>query len=505
LEKPRHLIVCAESGVQVGTGHVMRCLALAQAWKRAGGAVTFLVREGLPEIEERIRMEGVALEMLPEDFGPSPEAFVRAMLGTGATLAVLDGYSFGASEQAALSGAGIRVLTLDDYGHATDYPVQWVLNQNAYAAPAMYARMNADTRLLLGPAYALLRDEFLPWAAWKRTIPDRARKILVTIGGSDPDNASAQILSSLELLDRKDLEVVLVVGSANPHWKDVQAASERCSVPVRVARAVQDMPALMAWADAAVAGAGVTSYELCYMGLPSLLLIVAENQRRTAERLSQLGAAANAGTTREFRVEAFASQLQALIESSKRREAMSLIARELVDGLGSERVRAALLDRELRLRLVRETDCRLLFEWANDPVARAASFHGAEISWEDHVCWFRERLQDPQSIIYIGENAAGEPVGLVRFQIKGVRAVLSVNVAPEFRGQGWGRGLIAFGTRSMVRTGSVRRVDALVKPDNQASVRLFEASGYRRAGIERVADQEALLYTWECGNGNYAI
>ncbi len=503
MEKPGHLIICAECGIQVGTGHVMRCLALAQAWKRVGGAVTFLVREGLPGIEERIRAEGILLETLPNDCGSSPEAFVRAALRAGSPIAVLDGYRFGAREQAELSEAGIRVLTIDDYGHANDYPVRWVLNQNAYAAPEMYNRTNA--RLLLGPAYALLRDEFLPWVGWKRAIPDRARKILITIGGSDPDNASEQILQSLAFPERKnkDLEVVLVVGSGNPHLAALQAASERCAVPVRIARSVQDMPALMAWADVAIAGAGVTSYELCYMGLPSLLLIVAENQRRIAERLSELGAATNAGTPREFCGEFFAGQLQAFVESSQWRGAMSHGARELVDGLGSERVRAALLDRELRLRLVREGDCRLLFEWAVDPVARVASFHSVAISWEDHARWFAERLQDPHSVIYIGENAAGEAVGLVRFQIKGDSAVLSVNVAPEFRGQGWGRELIAFSTRSLVRVRSVRRIDALVKPGNQASVRLFETSGFRRAGSERVADQDALLFTWECGNGTH--
>jgi UDP-2,4-diacetamido-2,4,6-trideoxy-beta-L-altropyranose hydrolase len=501
LEKPGHLIICAECGIQVGTGHVMRCVALAQAWKRAGGAVTFLMREGLAGLDERIRAEGILLETLPKEGGVSPEAFVRAVLRAGSPIAVLDGYSFGAREQAALSGAGIRVLTVDDYGHATDYPVRWVLNQNAYAAPEMYTRTNADSKLLLGPAYALLRDEFVPWLGWKRSIPDRARKILITIGGSDPDNASEQVFQSLEFLERKDLEVVLVVGSGNRHLEALQAASERCLVPVSIARRVQDMPALMAWADVAIAGAGVTSYELCYMGLPSLLLVVAENQRRIAERLSELGVAVNAGRSREFRGELFAEQLQALIESSERRGAMSHGARELVDGLGSERVRAALLDRELRLRFVRESDCRSLFEWADDPVVRAASLHSAAISWEDHSRWFAERLHDPHSVIYMGENAAGKAVGLVRFQIRGESAVLSVSVAPEFRGQSWGRELIAFSTRSLTRAFSVRRVDALVKPDNQASIRLFEASGFRRAGIERVADQDALLFTWVCGNG----
>jgi RimJ/RimL family protein N-acetyltransferase len=365
----------------------------------------------------------------------------------------------------------------------------------------MYSLTRADTRLLLGPTYALLRDEFLPWIGWKRSIPEQARKILITLGGSDPDNVSEQILQSLTFLESKDLEVVLVVGSGNPHVQALQAASERCPVPVRIARDVQDMPVLMAWADVAIAGAGVTSYELCYMGLPSLLLVVAENQRRVAERLSELGVAVHAGTAREFRRELFAEQLNALIESPQRRGAMCHGARELVDGLGSERVRAALLNRELRLRSARESDCRLLFDWANDPVARAASFHSAAISWEGHTRWFAERLQDPQSAICIGENVAGEPMGLVRFQIHGENAVLSVSVAPKFRGEGWGRELIAFAARSLARTRLVRRVEALVKPDNQASVRLFEASGFRRAGRERVADQDALLFVWECGNG----
>jgi UDP-2,4-diacetamido-2,4,6-trideoxy-beta-L-altropyranose hydrolase len=499
LEKPGHLIICAECGIQVGTGHVMRCLALAQVWKRAGGVVTFLIREGLAGIEERIRAEGVLLKTLPQEHESSPEAFVDAVLSSDAPIAVLDGYSFGAHEQEELSKARIRVLTIDDYGHATAYPVRWVLNQNSYAVPEMYTGTNA--RLLLGPAYALLRDEFLPWIGWKRSIPDRARKILITIGGSDPHNTSTQIVQSIKLLGNADLEVVLVVGGGNPHGDALLEAMVRCPVAVRMVRNVQDMPALMAWADVAISGAGVTSYELCYMGLPSLLLIVAENQRRIAEDLSELGAVVNAGTTQGFRGELFAGQLRSLIEDSERRGAMSREGRELVDGMGSGRVRAALVDRELELRSARESDRQLLFEWAVDPVTRAASFHSDAISWEGHSRWFAERLQDPHSAIYIGENAAHEAVGVVRFQIEGENALLSVNVAPKFRGEGWSRELIAFSTRSLVRARAVRRIEAFVKPENQVSIRLFEASGFRQVGRERVAGQDALLFTWECGNG----
>ncbi len=515
MKKPEHLIVCAECGIQVGTGHVMRCLALAQAWRRAGGFVTFLMREGLAALAERIRAEGVALQTVPGESGGSAEDFVRAAIDAGCPLAVLDGYGFGATEQAAISGVGMRVLTIDDYGHASDYPVRWVLNQNAYATPEMYGRGNRDSTLLLGPRYALLREEFSPWVGWKRAIPERAGKILVTIGGSDADNVSEKILQSLTLLKRShgestgDPEAILVVGSGNPHLQSLQTAVDRCPVPVRMMRNVQDMPALMAWADVAIAGAGVTAYELCYMGLPSILLIAAENQRRTAERLAELGMAVNAGTAREFRAELFAGHLQALLESSERRAAMSGRARELVDGLGSERVRAALVERQLHLRLVRENDCQQLYEWARDRVARAASFHSAPISWAEHSRWFGERMQDPQSVIYIGERideaAGGEAVGLVRFQLRDGEAVLSVNVAPRFRGEGWGRELILFSTRILSREHSVRHIHAFVKPENQASVGLFEASGFRRNGNERIAGQDAHIFTLDGGKGTNGV
>jgi RimJ/RimL family protein N-acetyltransferase len=297
-----------------------------------------------------------------------------------------------------------------------------------------------------------------------------------------------------------DLQIRVVVGGSAENWSGVAEAADRFPGRVEVMSNVANMAELMAWADLAIAGAGTTCWEMCLLGLPSILVVVAANQRFIAEHLATIGAAVNAGPAESLDGSSLAQITAELLEDGDRRGKMSQSARQLVDGLGSERVRAALLDRELGLRLVRESDRRLLFEWADDPVARAASFHSAAISWEDHARWFAERLQDRQSVIYIGENTSDEAVGLVRFQIKGENAVLSVNVAPEFRGQGWGRELIAFSINSLVRERSVRRVDAFVKPDNRASVRLFEASGFRRAGTERVADQDALLFTWESGN-----
>lgn len=495
------LLVRADAAVTSGTGHVMRCLALAQAWQHAGGDVIFAMAQSTVAIQERLRSEPVKVVAIHGVPGSAEDMqqTIDAALFHKAEWLVVDGYHFDAHYVSELQNV-LSLLVIDDNGELESYSSELVLNQNVHARAEMYAKRAPRTRLLLGPRYALLRNEFTAYRNWARKVPERGTRILLTMGGSDPQGLTPRILSALADLSIDNLQIRVVVGGSAENRSGVAEKAGRFPGRVEVMSNVANMAESMVWADLAIAGAGTTCWEMCLLGVPAILVVVAENQRFIAEHLARIGAAINAGPAESLDCSFLAQITAELLGSDDRRLEMSQSAMQLVDGLGSDRVRAALLDRELSLRLVRESDCRLLFAWADDPVARAASFHSAAISWENHSRWFAERLQDPQSVIYIGENAADEPVGLVRFQIKGESALLSVNVAPEFRGQGWGKELIAFCTRALVRAYSVRRVNAFVKPDNQASVRLFEASGFRRAGKERVADEDALLFTWDCGN-----
>jgi len=498
------LLVRADAAVTSGTGHVMRCLALAQAWQHAGGDVIFAMAQSTVAIQERLRSETVKVVAIHGVPGSAEDMqqTIDAALFHKAEWLVVDGYHFDAHYVSELQNV-LSLLVIDDNGELESYSSELVLNQNVHARAEMYAKRAPSTRLLLGPRYALLRNEFTAYRNWARKVPERGTRILLTMGGSDPKDLTPRILSALADLSIDNLQIRVVVGGSAENRSGVAEKAERFPGRVEVMSNVANMAESMVWADLAIAGAGTTGWEMGLLGVPAILVVVAENQRFIAQHLARIGAAVNAGPAESLDCSFLAQITAELLGSGDRRLEMSQSARQLVDGLGSDRVRAALLDRELSLRLVRESDCRLLFAWADDPVARAASFHSAAISWENHSRWFAERLQDPQSVIYIGENAADEPVGLVRFQIKGESALLSVNVAPEFRGQGWGKELIAFSTRALVRAYSVRRVNAFVKPDNQASVRLFEASGFRRAGKERVADEDALLFTWECGNDTH--
>jgi UDP-2,4-diacetamido-2,4,6-trideoxy-beta-L-altropyranose hydrolase len=496
------LLVRADATVTSGTGHAMRCLALAQAWQDAGGEVVFAMAQSTAAVRARLQSEQIKIVAIDAEPGSDFDAQQTITMTRfhNAEWVVVDGYDFNADYVSELQTVR-PVLLLNDNGETDFYSADLVLNQNIHADADMYVKRSPHTRLLLGPRFTLLRNEFAAYQHWVRKFPDRGTRLLLTMGGSDPKDLTPSVLSALTNLSIDDLQIRVIVGGSAGNWSAVAEIVEKFPGRVELMSNVVNMAELMAWADLAIAGAGTTCWEMCLLGLPAILVVVAENQRLIAEHLTRVGAAVAVGPAESFDCTFLAQITAELLEDKPRRLKMSQLARELVDGLGRDRVRAALLDRELSLRPVRENDCRLLFEWADDPRTRTASFHSAVIPWEDHARWFAEQLQDPNSIIYIGENAAGEPVGLVRFKIHGHSAVLSVNVAPNFRGEGWGRELIAFSTHALVRASSVRRIDAFVKPDNYASVRLFEASGFRCAGMERLANQDALLFTWECANG----
>jgi len=144
---------------------------------------------------------------------------------------------------------------------------------------------------------------------------------------------------------------------------------------------------------------------------------------------------------------------------------------------------------------VREEDCRLLWEWANDPQVRAAAFSSDPISWEDHVKWFASKLNDPNCIIFVALDNDGASVGQIRFDITDEReAEIDVNIDRKRRGLGYGTLLIDKGVEEIFRTTSVRIVHAFIKPDNVSSIRAFEKAKFKKIGLKAVRGHTAIHY-----------
>lgn len=326
----RVLLIRADADERIGVGHAMRCLALAQAWLDAGNETVWLAAHALPEtMLRRYEREGVRVR----EVGQGREAVAEAVRATNADWTVLDGYEFGVEEQLAVKEQGRRLIVVDDDGAAGQYIADIVVDPNVFADKDRYRTLANETRLLLGPSYALLRREILRVGV--TVAPnERRRSVLVSFGGADPAGLS---LVALEALGSTDLDVTLVVGPANASRGRVESAAASFN-NVRVVWDAPDMRTLMDTADLALVAAGGTSLELAHLGVPQLVVVTAENQRRVAQALAERGVARSLGGAGGLGVADIYEAVVALAADPGARRAMRERGMALVDGLGAARV-----------------------------------------------------------------------------------------------------------------------------------------------------------------------
>jgi UDP-2,4-diacetamido-2,4,6-trideoxy-beta-L-altropyranose hydrolase len=478
----RRLVVRADASERIGTGHVMRGLALAQAWRAEGGEAIFALAQGEPAIEARLRHEGFDVVRLAAV--PGSPADVDETLAIAAHWVVVDGYHFAADYLAAIHTAR-RLLVVDDWGHAGHYDADLILNGNGYATPDLYP--STTGQLLLGARYLPLRREFLDAIA-PRATPPVARTILVTLGGADPDNRTQLVVEALRRLTLP-FEARVIIGASNPHGAAVRAAAAGDD-RIGVLDHVREMPALMTWADVAIAGAGTTTWELCALGVPALLLVLADNQAPVAEAVAARGAAIAVGRLENQPPERLASRLDLLMRSEVLRLLLSESGRALVDGRGAMRVVRAMRTVDLHLRPATASDCDLVYRINAHPAVRRWSFTSGAIGLEEHRRWFAAKLANPACRLFIAEDE-GEPVGVLRYDLAGDEATVSIAIDPRWHSRGYGTAVLRAG--SALIGDRAARLRALIKPDNLASIRVFASAGYRPAGETTVNGERALI------------
>ncbi len=446
------LLIRADANAVIGTGHVMRCLALAQAWRDDGGHAVFVMVAPDASVRERLLKEAVEIIEIGEPAGTEADVARTSSIARehDAAWVVVDGYQFGADYQ-----------------------------------------------------YCLLRREFNEWRKWKRQIPSSGHRVLVTMGGSDPENFTARAIEALNLIDDDKLEASVLVGGSNVRFESLERVAAQAGRNISLHRDVSNMADQMAWADVAISAAGTTCWELCLLGLPAIVVDLAENQKPVAQELNRRGCAIHMGGPTDVSAEKLATEVKRLLRSRKDREAMSSRCRQMVDGRGANRVVVALRGRSLRLRPAEAKDSHLLFEWANDALVRAASFSSSGIPWGTHASWFAEKLQHDQSCILIAENEQGTPVGQIRFDTRSDGDLeVGLSIASAWRRQGLAVPLIKQAAELVSDKKNWPRLHAFVKAENLASVKAFEKGGFSRIGIEEVHGNEAvhLIYQRDPSN-----
>ncbi len=453
-----------------------------------GAEVSFLSRElpgHLCDFADSLGFRVIRLQARNSDGVPGEAEFDEmpgSVGGAQVDWLVIDHYGIDAAWEHRARAYCKHILVIDDLAdrrHECDV----LLDQNFSLDPAARYKglLDPSCEVLLGPRYALLRPEFAAAHAAARQRDGKVRRIFVFFGGSDCGGETLKAIEALAALDDDNLSINIVIGRANPHAAAIRRASARlagatCQV------GSNDMAALMAHADLAIGAGGSTTWERCCVGLPSVMVAIADNQIPGSRDLHQAGYALFLGESAEVSASSLTEAIRGLLTDPARVCALSQASSMLVDGYGAKRVANTLWAADIALRRARDEDCIDVFSWRDHPETRRYSNDANEISLEGHRLWYARKLSDPSCEFLIGE-LAGAPIGVLRYDVQGREAMVSIYLVPGQQGRGFGRALLRKGVQwlSTVRP-EIRRLSARVLKGNQRSARAFEAAGFRFDG-----------------------
>ena len=360
----------ADASIQIGTGHVMRCLTLADELRAKGKQCHFISRAHSGHLLEVIRQRGHTVTALPtSQLSPAAENDLASQsahstwLGcdlqietqqTAAILAdmqpdwlVVDHYALDQQWEDSLAPNYRRLLVIDDLAdrpHRCDL----LLDQNLGRQPQDYSRLvPSQCKVLTSPSYALLRPEFAllrPYSLERRHALPILRHLLITMGGVDKHNATGQVLQALKTCALpQETRITVVMGLTAPWLQNIQEMAMRMPWPTEVVVNVNDMAQRMADSDLAIGAAGSTCWERCCLGLPTIMVVLADNQNEAATHLLKAGAA-NSLAFSSLLYQDIYDQLLDFIDNREQLVKMSACAAAITDGFGVERVAAVMGD-----------------------------------------------------------------------------------------------------------------------------------------------------------------
>ncbi|MCG3110387.1 MAG: UDP-2,4-diacetamido-2,4,6-trideoxy-beta-L-altropyranose hydrolase [Candidatus Manganitrophus sp. SB1] len=490
-----------DASIRMGTGHFMRCLTLAEAFRERGVQTQFICREHTGHLLPMLQQKAIPVTVLPApatgDTPPGED--YSAWLGVtqaedaGQTIKVLNGerpdwlvvdhYSLDREWEQRLQPHINKLMVIDDLANRP-HECDLLLDQN-YSAEGeqRYAGLvPGHCKRLVGPRYALMKPEYVAHREFLLPYARKARRVLVFFGGTDPDNITGLALTALSIPELRHLMVDIVVGANNSHVEALQRqAAKRTDTTIHRSR--PSLADLMAQADLAIGAGGVTTWERMCLGLPTLMVTIADNQCPAAEALAAAQLICYVGHSSEISSERISEAIIELVSNPGHLTEMSLQNQLLVDGLGTLRIREVMSPTgtaQTRLRAACEEDVVSYFDWANDPEVRKNAFHTETIPWVTHKEWFAKKLNDPKSHLYVFD-AEGLPVGQIRFDKEGDEARIDYSLDTLVRGRGWGSRLVSLGLELLEKKEAIR-LRAEVKPDNEASRSIFLSLGFTLTG-----------------------
>lgn len=462
MEKPK-VYFRADGNSQMGLGHVIRSLALAEML-RDHFDCHFIIRAPLVTLKEQILAICSSITELPLTEDHLAEAQQIAPKFQASDIVVLDGYHFGTDYQQTIKYRACKLVCIDDI-HAYHFVADVVINHAPGIDSSLYS-VESYTQLYFGFHYALLRKPFRNNAPSQKINTAESDQVLICLGGADPNNDTLEVLRICEQISNIN-NYSLVIGAAYNYLDQLHEFMKVSGLNIKLYQNIlaEEMARLMRNSVIAITTPSTIAIEYLSIGGSLFLRKIAPNQDRIFDYLVENKLA-----------KTFANTPRQLDKFSTDE---LVIQEKYLDGKQQGRFLKIFQELLLSVRPARQADLMLYFSWSNDTITRKQSFNSEPIPLESHKVWFNNKLNDPNTLLYVLELAQ-TPVAQVRFEIKAKVATISYAVDQNYRGRKLG--LMAL-QKSIARFKEMRpdvsSIIGYVKNDNIASLKTFEHLNFK--------------------------
>jgi UDP-2,4-diacetamido-2,4,6-trideoxy-beta-L-altropyranose hydrolase len=471
-----------DGGTDIGMGHVVRCLALAQMLREFFD-IRFIVQETDNTVYQWIEQHGFSYHIIERCNDESNCASLLidalALSAKKGSIVVLDGYNLQTLHQQRLKEEGYRVVAIDDL-HAWHHTAEAIINHAPGLDDSVY-KTETSTRRLLGARYALLRPALLLAATQARTIKP-IKHFLISMGAADTKNFT-QFFAEIIRSQFPNAHIHLLVSTINPNLDKLQtfAKDKADKVSLHLNLSTEEITELLLHTDVVICPASTISMEACATGCTLITGYTAHNQQGILAGLTKANACFSLGNFADLESREVGSQMSRWLCDDFLREKQMQNQRQLIDGRSGSRIALAFLEIEksISVRTADANDAELYFQWANDADVRANSFQSEPIQWNTHLQWLQETLKSSKNALYL-YSIHEIPAGQIRLKIEGSNAIISYSVGADFRGQGLGKWMLRHITLlAHANHSELKSLEGWVKKTNTASLKAFESVGFR--------------------------
>ena len=478
-----------DSSSEIGNGHFVRCLNLAQEFVKRNNEVVFVCSELMISHAKLLKEMGCKLVTIPASKYEIEDAsnFLATLTSFQPQIVVVDSYALRINWEFKVKAYAKTLVVIADIpgeGHYCDF----LIDQNLTERTEDTWKVSApNARLLIGPRYALLNSRIIGWRnLWNPKLPDKSR-IVVYFGGTDAVNILTKTVNALESITSQSEPAVVV--APKEQWLRVLKRLNRQVDWCKHQEPNESFIELLSEATLAIGAGGVTVWERMYLGINQVLISIAKNQEYSCSELGKRNLATYVGSHDVVTKGAIERAVNQSIADVSNLSKQALEGQILIDGIGSARVVECILPslrEDLSVREAKLNDVTTYFNWANDPSVRSVSLSKGIIEWSEHLAWFEQKIRSKDTLMYVF-LAGYLPVGQVRFDFVNDHVELDYSLDIDFRGRGWSKVMLDTAYNEL-RKVTKSAVIATVESQNTKSMNALMSAGYRR-----ISNEESLI------------